>query len=356
MGILDLFRRTKAPPPEARSGGAGYTAQVIQARNAWITGASGAAELTATVQTGVSLWEGAFAMADCTARELLTRRHMALIGRALALRGEAVLWIDGNALRPAFDWEVTTRGGEPRAYRLGIADTGGGRSFTALPAEVIHIRTGGDMAAPWAGTSPLRRANLTADLLHTVESALRDVYQTAPLGSQIIPLPEGSAEDMAELRGHFVGRRGATIVMEGAAQATVAGMNPQLGQRKEELTPDMQRAMTRETLDQARGAILLAYGLLPALGNPSATGPVIREAQRHLAQWTLQPLAELLAEEASAKLGTAVQIDVMRPLQAFDTGGKARALSAIIGALAQAKEQGIDPEVALKLVDWKGDE
>ena len=355
MGILDLFRRTRPDPPETRSAG-GYTAQVIAARNAFITGASGAAELTATVQSAVSLWEGAFAMADCSARDLLTRHHLALTGRALALRGEAVLWIDGDTLRPAFDWEVTTRGGEPRAYRIGIADTGGGRNFTALPGEVIHIRTGGDMAAPWAGTSPLRRANLTADLLHTVESALRDVYRTAPLGSQIIPLPEGSAEDMAELRGQFQGKRGASLVIEGAAAATAAGMNPQLGQRREDLTPDMQRAMTRETLDQARAAILLAYGLLPALANPSATGPVIREGQRHLAQWTLQPLAELLAEECSAKLGTPVQIDMMRPLQAFDTGGKARALSAIIGALAQAKAEGIDPELALKLVDWKGEE
>ncbi|MCC5984320.1 MAG: phage portal protein [Rhodobacteraceae bacterium] len=355
MGILDLFRRAKPDPPETRSSGAGYTAQLIQARNAWITGASGAAELTATVQSCVSLWEGAFAMADCSARDLLTRRHMALIGRALALRGEAVLWIDGSTLRPAFDWEVTTRGGEPRAYRLGIADTGGGPSVTVLAAEVVHVRTGGDMAAPWAGTSPLRRANLTADLLHTVESALRDVYREAPLGSQTVPIPEGSADDMAALRESFRGRRGASLIVEGAAQATAAGMNPQLGQRREDLTPDMARSMARETLAEARAAILLAYGVLPAMSNPSATGPVIREGQRHLAQWTLQPLAELLAEECSAKLGSPVQIDVMRPLQAFDVGGKSRALSAIIKALAEAKAEGIDPAAALALVDWKSE-
>ena len=354
MGLLDIFRRK--PPPETRSTGTGYTAQVIQARNAFISGTSGVAELTATVQSCVSLWEGAFAMADCSARDLLTRRHMALIGRALALRGEAILYIDGGRLAPAFDWEVITRNGEPRAYRLGIPDTGSGRSFTALPAEVIHIRTGSDLVAPWAGTSPLRRSSLTADLLATVESALRDIYQTAPLGSQIIPLPEGSAEDMSALRGQFAGKRGASLVIEGVAQATAAGMNPQLGQRREDLTPDLQRAMTRETLDQARASILMAFGVLPSMGNPSATGPVIREGQRHLAQWILQPLAELLAEEVSAKLGTGVQIDMMRPLQAFDTGGKARALGAIIKAMAEAKEQGIDPAQALALVDWQGKE
>ena len=351
MGIWDIFRRK---PPETRSSGAGYTAQIAQARHAFIVGTSGVAELTATVQSCVSNWEYAFAMADCSAPDLLTRRHMALIGRSMALRGEVVFLIEDNRLVPAFDWEVTTRGSDPRAYRLGIPETGGGRSVTALPGEVIHLRTGADLVAPWAGTSPLRRASLTGDLLATLETALRDVYQTAPLGSQVLPVPDGSSEDMAELRASFRGRRGSTMVIEGTAQATAAGMNPQLGQRREDLTPDLSRAMTRETLDQARASIMLAYGVLPVLTNPSAQGPAVRESQRHIAQWTLQPLAELLAEECSAKLGAPVQIDCMRPLQAFDTGGKARALGAIIKAMAEAKEQGIDPAQALALVDWQG--
>lgn len=78
----------------------------------------------------------------------------------------------------------------------------------------------------------------------------------------------------------------------------------------------------------------------------------MREAQRHLAQWTLQPVAAAMAEEATEKLGTAVTLDVLRPLQAFDAGGRARALSAIVQALAQAKEAGVDPSPAFNLVDW----
>lgn len=351
MGILDLFRR-KTPAPETRSSGSGYTAQVIQARHAAIQGAGGMAELTATAQSCVSLWEAAFSMADCNVSNLLTRRHMALLGRSLALRGEIIFWIDGERLVPAFDWEVTTRHAAPRAYRLSIPETGGGRMFTALPGEVLHLRIGADLAAPWAGASPLRRSSLTGDLLHTLEAALLDVYRNAPLGSQIIPLPDGSSEDMSDLRAQFKGNRGASLVVEGVAQATAAGMNPQLGQKREDLTPDLSRAMTRETLEQARSAILLAFGVLPAMANTAATGPVIREGQRHLAQWVLQPMAELLAEEASEKLGTDVQIDLTRPLQSFDTGGRARALGAIIKALAEAKAQGIDPGQALNLVDW----
>jgi hypothetical protein len=67
----------------------------------------------------------------------------------------------------------------------------------------------------------------------------------------------------------------------------------------------------------------------------------------------LQPLAALLAEEASEKLATTVEIDLMRPLQAFDAGGRARAAATVVQALAMAKEAGVDPATALKLVDWK---
>ena len=69
----------------------------------------------------------------------------------------------------------------------------------------------------------------------------------------------------------------------------------------------------------------------------------------------MQPLAALLAEEATAKLGSEVTIDVMRPVQAFDLGGRARALSTIITALAEAKAAGLAPgdvNAALTLVNW----
>ena len=86
--------------------------------------------------------------------------------------------------------------------------------------------------------------------------------------------------------------------------------------------------------------------------NSSTTGPLIREAQRHLAQWQLQPIANLIAAECSEKLATPVTLDVMQPLQAFDAGGRSRSLVAIVGALAQAKEAGIDPNKAFALLNW----
>ena len=43
----------------------------------------------------------------------------------------------------------------------------------------------------------------------------------------------------------------------------------------------------------------------------------------------------------------------MRPLQAYDAGGRARAAQGVIQALAMAKEAGVDPDTAMKLVDWE---
>lgn len=162
-----------------------------------------------------------------------------------------------------------------------------------------------------------------------------------------------AANNVDELRRSFRGRRGQVLVVEGVSQAVAAGMHPDHGKKPDHLSPDLSRSMTAETLSAARGAILMAFGVLPGMVDPNTTGPLIREGQRHLAQWTLQPIVSLMAEEVSAKLGTAVTMDVMRPLQAFDAGGRARAAAQIIDALAAAKEAGVDPATAMRLVDWE---
>ena len=353
MGIMDIFRRSKSAnlPTETRSSGMGYTAAILSARASYISGASDLAELTATVQSCVSLWEGALSAADVEGTDLLDRRTMALVARSLALRGEAVFLIR-DRLVPVADWDLSTINGEPRAYRVSVSEAGGGRSETALAAEVVHIRIGSDPVAPWHGSAPLKRAALSASLLQQIEHALRDTFRDAPIGSQVLPLPDSSPEDMQAMRGAFRGRHGSTLIVEGASQAAAAGMHVQQGQRREDLTPALERAQTVQTLEAARAAISQAFGVLPAMHHHQTTGPLIREAQRHLVQYTLSPIAKLMAEEVTAKLGGAVSIDVETPLQAYDTGGRARAMSAIIKAMAEAKEAGVDPEQAMKLVGW----
>lgn len=350
------FTRRKAPVQETRAAGTGFTAEIIAARESWISGARGLAELTATAQACVSLWENGLSIADVAGTDLLPPRILALAARAVALRGEAVFLINDAGLIPASDWDLSTRNGQPAAYRLSIPEAGGGRSRTALAAEVLHLRLGADIAAPWTGTAPLRRASLTAGLLHALEAALSEVYEMAPLGSQIVPFPEAEGTDVEQLGRGFRGQRGRVLLRESVNVTAAGGPVPQTDWRPASVTPDISKAMTAETLAAAREGVCAAFGVLPGLMNPATTGPMVREAQRHLAQWALQPLAVLLAEEASAKLGAAVSVDVMRPLQAYDAGGRARAAGQVVQALTSAKEAGLDPgavAAAFRLVDWR---
>ena len=342
-------------PEETRASGSGFTAEIIGAREAYISGRRGLAELTATVQSCISLWEGGLILADVEGDSgLLDRMAMGMLARSVALRGDALFLIRDDRLVPVLDWDMSSRDGEPRAYRLTVPEIGGGRSQTALAAEVLHIRVGADPSAPWTGVSPLRRAQLTAGMLHSVETALSEAYENMPLGSQIVPFPESPDVDLGKIGREFKGSRGKLLLRESVNVVSAGGPAPQTDWKPQDVTPDLSRAMTRETLDASRGAICAAYGVLPALFAANAQGPLVREAQRHLAQWQLQPIAQLIAEEASEKLGAEVKIDTMRPLQAFDTGGRARAAVGIVQALAQAKEAGIDPDTAMKLVNWEG--
>ena len=185
FGWLKALRRERI---EKRSAASGFTAEIIAAREAYVSGRRGIAELTATAQSCVSLWEGAFALADVSGTDLLDRRSLALTARSVALRGEAVFLIR-DRLVPCSDWDLRTRDGIPTAYRVSVPEAGGGRTETALAGEVLHLRIGGDPAAPYYGTAPLKRASLTAGLLNAIESALAETFEYGPLGSAIVPFP-----------------------------------------------------------------------------------------------------------------------------------------------------------------------
>jgi hypothetical protein len=208
------------------------------------------------------------------------------------------------------DWDVRTRYGKLTAYRLSISEAGGGTTQTALAGEVLHVRIGCDPAAPYFGTAPLKRASLTASLLHAVESALSECYENMPLGGQIAPYPESPDTDVTALGRSFRGQRGRVLLRESVAVSAAGGPTPQSDWRPSDVTPDLQRSMIRETLDASRDAICGAFGVLPAWFSAQGQGPAIRECQRHLASWTLQPVAMLIAEKASEKLGSEIKIDV----------------------------------------------
>lgn len=351
MGIIDLFRRA-APAVEKRSAGSGFTAEVMRFREAYISGRTGLGELTGTVSSCVALWQNGLSIGEVSGADMLDRRTLAMIGRSLALRGEFVALIDGDTLVPASDWDVRTRNSKPVAYRLSVPEAGGGRTETALAGEVIHVAINADPAAPWLGVSPLRTASLSAGMLHTIETALSEVYETAPLGSQIVPMPENPEVDNTTMGRSFRGRRGQVLLRESVSVSAAGGPAPAADWKSNSVSPDIEKSMSIEALAAAREAVAMAYGVLPSLFSAGTTGQLVKQAQQHLAQWQLQPLANLIAEECAEKLGGSIAIDVMTGTQAFDTGAAARSFQMLIAGLAAAKEAGVDTKAALAMLDW----
>src|SRR3546814_2470085 len=74
---------------EKRASASGFTAEIIAARESYISGRRGIDELTATAQACISMWENGFSMADVEGTDLLDRRSMDLAGRSVALRGRS---------------------------------------------------------------------------------------------------------------------------------------------------------------------------------------------------------------------------------------------------------------------------
>ncbi len=89
---------------------------------------------------------------------------------------------------------------------------------------MLHIRIGADIVAPYYGQAPLRRANLTAGLLNAIETALSEIYENAPMGSQIVPMPEAPEVDNEALARGFNAKRGRLLLRESVAVTAAGGL------------------------------------------------------------------------------------------------------------------------------------
>ena len=336
--MFDWFKRKTETRSVASD--SGYTQLALLARAEAITDAG--ADLSGAVAGCVTLWANGLSMAE-TDCELLTPEVLASMGRQLATEGNSVWHITPRGLVPVSDYSVTTLDGKPRAYRLTIPEMHGGEQVTALAGEVLHIRIGADARSPWQGVAPLRRAQISAGLLNATEVALAEVFRDAPIGSKVLGMPETSSGANSKLAHSFRGKRGRVLVRDSSTAYAGSQAAPD-DWRPADLTPNLRDSMALESLKTARDAILHVYGVLPALMNDQSAGPVIREAQRHLATWTLGPIAKLIAHEVKAKTGDDVELDVFVGLGAFDAGGAARAMATIVDALVAAKAGGVTPE------------
>ena len=110
------------------------------------------------------------------------------------------------------------------------------------------------------------------------------------------------------------GRRCNVMIRESTQVSAAGGVTPQADWKPQEVTPDLAKVLPREMLVESRNSIMNVFGVLPLMFDKSAQGPAVREGQRRLAGWTLQPIAAQISEEATNKLGSDVVTDVLRPV------------------------------------------
>ena len=269
----------------------------------------------------------------------LTPEVLALAGRELIRRGEALFRIDVSAGRvrlvPASTWTVYG-GSDPGAWTYEVTKSGPssvGTRRRVPAAAVVHFRYAVDPAHPWRGLGPLQFASLTDKLSGAVEGSLGD--EGSGSVGHVLPIPaDGQDSTVEALRRDLKQLEGETALVEAgnqwrrgqAPRGGGAGASDWTARR---FGPDPPAALV-ELHTVASRSVLAACGVPVELVEASAaTGG--REAWRRFLFGRVAPLARLLEAELREKVDPRLSLS-FGELRASDLAARARAYGVLIGA------------------------
>lgn len=349
MSLLSRLGAVFRPEPRETDS---YTRSIAEASVAAAQGSQRAVvDRTAAVEFGVGLLARCFAVALVEPAELApvlpASRREELI-RRLLLTGNYVAGIDVDsdgrlALQPASTFDL--RGGPAESsWRYWLDLPGPSETVQRfLPSRgVVHVRIGADPVMPWMGVSPLVNAGLSSALLARIE--LRTGQEANARVGHLLPVPDGTSDESID----------ALKVDLGALEGKIALVESQTaghGQGRQ-AAPSSDWRLQRLGAEFPEGNINLrrqaGADVVAALGIPAplfvaADGATVREAYRQLLVSTIQPLAELVAEELARKLEIPSVRFNFRRLAAADVAARTRAF----GSLAQAySAAGVEVDLA----------
>ena len=320
-----------------------------QAEGQAFAGAQG----TSAVEVAASLWSsvlsGAEVIGDDRVQQAITPRYLALVGRHLITRGEVLHKIsisdDGKiSLIPCASWHWEGSH-DPSTWTVRATAYGPSSSTTwFLPdAGVVFIAWGTTPGQPYVGTAPWRNANVSAGLLANLEKRLAQEADT-PLGNLLtVPEDPGDEDDneFAALKSAIGNAAGQAFLMETTADNFGRGPSgsPQRDWDARRLGANPPQSMIDLRKDAER-SVLAACGISDALAF-DATGTGQREALRRFINVHVEPRADMLARELSAKLETPISFS-FRSAWAHDLQGRTTSMKNLTSA-------GVDIERALKL-------
>ncbi len=302
----------------------------------------------AVAESCISLWSRAMASATVQGDERrlagLSAPVLALIGRALAMRGNFVALLEVRAGRvnvfPASGWDPSG-GYDPASRRYRVTLPGPSDTITrdVHADSVLHITVNASDAEPWRGRSPLWRARSTAGLAATIERQLAKEAKLVPLR-----LMQGETYDSNRQYVRDTLKKGGIlftrVVRKDHHRDFMAQPTGSIGPDPKNAFVDLRQNAGRE--------ILSAFGLSAALFDSSSDGSARRESWRQAWIATFAPLGKLLEAEIRAKLDAGASV-TFNALRASDEDGRSRAISRRATAFKTFIDAGIGRAEALRL-------
>ena len=342
-----------ADPRQTAEYRAGFTDAVLDYSLRQASGNAGAsATETAAVIFGMGCLQAAFSVADVEPEELrptLTPMVLGAMAQQLALKGNSVWDILVNEGDPfptlrAGMVETITGGPDPRGwlYQMAFEGPSATETLVRLYSDVIHARINTDPLKPWQGYSSLTLAGVTAATLANIEQRISE-EANARVG-YLLNYPDGTSDStIGGIRGDVGSMRGGVMLAEtgGAGfRAGLPGGNPS-DWRKTRLGAEIPATSLQARTEAVRD--VLGAMRVPAVLLLGGDGASYREGYRQFLTMGVNPMAEVVAEELSAKLGADVRFSFRR-LAAADIASRARAMGVMVSA-------GLPIDVAQALAD-----
>ena len=156
--------------------------------------------------------------------------------------------------------------------------------------------------------------------------------ETGAPSALLLPYPtDGGDTSLDLLRTDIRNAKGKALLVEGTASGqddpTRGTRDDWKAQRLGPMIPEQLRELYGDTL----ASVLEACGIPAALGTADADGTSQRESYRRWIMASVEPVAELIAEEASEKLDSEVAFD-FRGVWAHDLAGRASAYAQLVTA------------------------
>ena len=303
---------------------------------------------TAACEFAAGLWQRTLSSAEVQPAHLgslITPDVLGSIARGLVLRGQVVGVVEDGGLVLASDAEVTG-GPQPSTWRFKVTLDGPTRSqtWTLGYDDVLLFQWSTDPRRPWAGIGPLQRASVSTALLARLEGRMSE--EASAVSGHLLSVPDTEAQAVEQLQTDLRALKGRTAFVrtsknwgseEGKVSAGVPGEYVQ--RRIGAVVPEPNIKLRSD----AGMDLVSSCGVPAALIRSDADGTASRAATSRFLDFSVQPVADVMAAELSMKLGTPVTLG-------FEHLRRADTVLTMARAAAQLTASGVAIQDALDAV------